>query len=34
MRNDLKGIEIYFELTGGWSYRGFELLRDDCTWFT
>ena len=30
MRNDLKGIEIYFELTGGLSYRGFELPRVDC----
>ena len=31
MRNDLKGIEIYFELTGGSSYRRFELPRVDCT---
>ena len=31
MRNDLKGIGIYFELTGGSSYRGFELPRVDCT---
>ena len=31
MRNDLKGIGIYFELTGGSSYRGFELSRVDCT---
>ena len=30
MRNDQKGIEIYFELTGGSSYRGFELPRVDC----
>ena len=25
MGNNLKGIENYFELTGGSSYRGFEL---------
>ena len=30
MENDLKGIENYFELTGGSSYRGFELLGVDC----
>ena len=33
MENDLKGIENYFELTGGSSYRGFELPRVDCTLF-
>ena len=33
MENDLKGIENYFELTGGSSYREFELLRFDCTLF-
>ena len=26
-RNDLKGKKSYFELAGGSSYRGFELLR-------
>ena len=26
-RNDLKGNKNYFELAGGWSYRGFELPR-------
>ena len=31
MENDLKGIENYFELTGGSSYRGFELPGVDCT---
>ena len=30
MENDLKGIENYFELTGGSSYRGFELPGVDC----
>ena len=30
MENDLKGIEKYFELTGGSSYRGFELSGFDC----
>ena len=25
MKNDLKETENYFELTGGSSYRGFEL---------
>ena len=30
MENDLKGNENYFELTGGSSYRGFELPRVDC----
>ena len=30
MENDLKGIENYFELTGGSSYRGFELPEVDC----
>ena len=33
MENDLKGIENYFELTGGSSYREFELPRFDCTPF-
>ena len=27
MENDLKGNENYFELTGGSSYKGFELSR-------
>ena len=27
MENDLKGNENWFELTGGSSYRGFELPR-------
>ena len=31
MENDLKGIENYFELMGGLSYRGFELPGVDCT---
>ena len=31
MGNDLKGIENYFELTGGSSYRGFELPGADYT---
>jgi len=31
MKNDLRGIEKYFELTGGSSYRGFKLLIVDCT---
>ena len=26
-RNDLRGKKNYFELAGGLSYRGFELLR-------
>ena len=30
MGNDLKGTENCFELTGGSSYRGFELLGVDC----
>ena len=30
MENDLKGNKNYFELTGGSSYRGFELPRVDC----
>ena len=30
MGNDLKGNENCFELTGGSSYRGFELLEVDC----
>ena len=30
MENDLKGNENYFELTGGSSYRGFELPGVDC----
>ena len=30
MENDLKEIENYFELTGGSSYRGFELPGVDC----
>ena len=30
MENDLKGIENYFELTGGSSYRGFQLAGVDC----
>ena len=33
MGNDLKGIENYFELTGGSSSRGFELPRVDCIYF-
>ena len=31
MENDLRGIENYFELMEGSSYRGFELLGVDCT---
>ena len=31
MENDLRGIENYFELMGGSSYRGFELPGVDCT---
>ena len=31
MENDLKGIENDFELTGGSSYRGFELQGVDYT---
>ena len=31
MEHDLKGNENYFELTGGSSYRGFELPGVDCT---
>ena len=31
MENDLKGNANYFELTGGSSYRGFELPEVDCT---
>ena len=30
MENDLKGNETYFDLTGGSSYRGFELPGVDC----
>ena len=30
MENDLKGNENYFKLTGGLSYRGFELLGFHC----
>ena len=30
MENDLKGIENYLALTGGSSYRGFELPGVDC----
>ena len=30
MENDLKGNENYFELTGGLSYRGFELSGFHC----
>ena len=30
MENDLKGNENYFELTGGSSYRGFELPGFEC----
>ena len=30
MENDLKGNENYFELTGGSSYRGFELPGVEC----
>ena len=33
MENDLKGIENYFELTGGSSSRGFELPGVDCIYF-
>ena len=33
MENDLKGNENYFELTGGSSYRGFELPGVDCSFF-
>ena len=33
MENDLKGNENYFELTGGSSYRGFELPGVDCIIF-
>ena len=31
MENDLKGNENYFDLTGGSSYRGFELPGVDCS---
>ena len=31
MGNVLREIENYFELTGGSSYRGFELPGIDCT---
>ena len=31
MENDLRGIENYFELTGGSSYRGFQLPGVDCS---
>ena len=31
MENDLRGIENYFELMRGSSYRGFKLLGVDCT---
>ena len=31
MENDLKANENYLELTGGSSYRGFELPGVDCT---
>ena len=31
MQHELKGNENYFELTGGSSYRGFELPGVDCT---
>ena len=31
MENDLRGIENYFELMRGLSYRGFKLLGVDCT---
>ena len=31
MENDLKGNENFFELTGGSSYRGFQLSGVDCT---
>ena len=30
MENDLKGNENYFELTGGSSYRMFEIPGVDC----
>ena len=30
MENDLKGIENYLALTGGSSYRGFELWAVNC----
>ena len=30
MEHDLKGNENCFELAGGWSYRGFELLGAEC----
>ena len=30
MENDLKGNETYFDLTGGSSYRGFELPGVNC----
>ena len=30
MENDVKGTESYFALTGGLSYRGFELLGVNC----
>ena len=30
MENDLRVNENYFELTGGSSYRGFELPGIDC----
>ena len=31
MENDLKGIENYFKVMAGSSYRGFELPGVDCT---
>ena len=31
MENDLKGNENCYELTRGWSYRGFELPEVDCS---
>ena len=34
MENDLKGNENYFDLTGGSSYRGFELPGVDCICFS
>ena len=33
MANNLKGIENYFELMGGSSYRGLELPGVDCIYF-
>ena len=30
MENDLRGIENYFKLMGGLSYRGFEPPGVDC----